>query len=210
MKKLPALLTIALSFGLTGCPGLKVPLHAPPQYEEGRPSDPFFEKLARRTSEMAPEGDIPSDPEQALLAAHEYLEERGIRVVPKAEGFERWDNFTTTFPRKILVAKDWEEKSVAQRAEILHHEIVHVREYDVHTPLQMGTLYLVAEGRWALEVQAYRESFRVQRLFGVPEDEIRDRMEVVAEALYREYELGSMPHDYAVGMAVGIWMRDSP
>jgi hypothetical protein len=31
-----------------------------------------------------------------------------------------------------------------------------------------------------------------------------------AESLYKDYELGAMPHDYAVKKAVEIWMRDVP
>jgi hypothetical protein len=210
MKKLLAPALVFSLVVLGGCPNFKLPLHPPPTYaEDGTPSDLFFEGLAGRTDEMAPDGEIPTDPAEALRVAHEYIESRGIKIIPKAEGVETWEKFTTTFPRKIFVAKDWEQMSVDAQAEILWHEIVHVREYDKHTPLEMGTMYIVAEGRWALEVQAYRESFRVQRLFGAPEATIQERMAARAESLYTGYELGTMPHDYAVKKAIEIWMQDS-
>lgn len=207
MKRLLAPLAV---LSLTGCPNLKIPLHPPPQYgEDGRPTDLFFEQLAERTEELAPEGEIPSDPAKALAAAHEYIASRGIRILPKAEGIEQWEKFTTTFPRKIFVAKDWDQMPVEVQAEVLWHEIVHVREYDKHTPLTMGTMYIVSEGRWALEVQAYRESFRVQRIFGVPEATIRERMRPRAESLYESYELYAMPREYAIEKTIEVWMRDS-
>ena len=210
MKKV---LTSALACSLlvlAGCPGLAVKVHTPPQYVEGVPADTFYENLAQETSEMAPEGVIPPDPHEAYLLAMQAIVDNGIEIVPKADGGpEQWTRFTTTFPTKIFVAANWEEKSEDVKAEILWHEIVHVREYDRHTPLMMALMYAVAEGRWALEVQAYRESFRVQRLFGVPEERIRARMGLRAESLYESYELGTMPHDYAIDKAVEIWMLDS-
>jgi hypothetical protein len=137
------------------------------------------------------------------------IEDNGIRILPKAEGIEQWEKFTTTFPTKIFVAKNWDEMDEASQAVILWHEIVHVREYDAHTPLKMGLMYLVAEGRWALEVQAYRESYRVRRLFGATEEEIRKHMRPRAESLYTSYELGAMPKEYAIEKAIEIWMIDS-
>lgn len=210
MRKLIAPLTACLF--LTGCPALSsVKVHAPPQYEDGVPTDTFYEDLALRTSEMAPEGHIPSDPHEAWLLAMQEIEDNGIEIVPKAEGeFEQWTKFTTTFPSKIFTATHWDQMDEATQAVILWHEIVHLREYDEHTPLLMGLMYFTAEGRWALEVQAYRESFRVKRLFGVAEEQIRKEMRPRAERLYESYELGTMPREYAVEKAVEIWMLDSP
>ncbi len=195
---------------LSGCKSLAGQVHGPPQYSEDNvPSDLYYENLAKETSEMAAEDVIPSDPHEAFLLAQQEIADAGIEIVPKAEGIEQWEKFTTTFPTKIFVSKGWDEKSEAFQAEILWHELVHVREYDKHTPLLMGLMYVTAEGRWALEVQAYRESFRVQRIFGVPEDKIQAAMEPRAESLYTGYELGTMPHDYAISKAVEIWMLDS-
>jgi hypothetical protein len=203
---------LACSFLMLGsCRSLgSIKVHGPPQYsEEGVPSDLYYEELAAETQDMAPPDLIPADPEEALRVAEQQIADHGIEIVPKAEGIEQWEKFTTTFPTKIFVSKGWEEKSVASKAEILWHELVHVREYDRHTPLLMGLMYVTSEGRWALEVQAYRESYRVQRLFGVSEEDIRRQMEPRAVALYESYELGTMPRDYAVGKAVEIWMLDS-
>jgi hypothetical protein len=208
MRKLLAPLAACLL--LSGCPGTSVRVHAPPQYADGVPSDTYYEKLAMRTSEMAPEGAIPSDPHEAWLVAMQEIEDHGIEILPKASGIEQWQKFTTTFPTKIYVSVDWDEKSEDVQAEILWHELVHVREYDEHGELLMGLMYITAEGRWALEVQAYRESFRVARTFGVPEERIRDRMHPRAESLYESYELGLMPREYAVEKAIEIWMLDSP
>lgn len=205
-------LTVAVALLVTGCPhGLSLEVVGPPAYDEkGVPSNSFYEDLARRTSELAAEDEIPSDIHEAWLVAKQQIDDNGIRIIQKVGRIEQWNKFTTTFPTKIYVAKNWDDMSEAWQAIILWHELVHVREYDIHTALKMGTMYIVAEGRWALEVQAYRESFRVMRKFGMPEKDIRDRMLPRAEALYEGYELGAMPHDYAISKAVEIWMLDSP
>lgn len=206
---LSVLLSSAL-FSITGCKSLGVRVHAPPTYADGVPSDTYYEKLAAETTDMSAEGQIPSDPHEAYLLAKQEIDDNGIEILPKAEGVEQWDRFTTTFPTKIFVAKGWDEYTEDRKAVILWHELVHVREYDRHTPLLMGLMYVTAEGRWALEVQAYRESFRVERLFGVPEDRIRENMQATAENLYEGYELGTMPREYAIGKAIEIWMLDAP
>jgi len=211
MRTLLVSLLTCLLIALGGCRGVAVKVHAPPQYSEaGVPSDLYYEKLAHETADLSAEGEIPSDPHEAFLLAQQQIKDHGIDLVPKAEGVKEWEQFTTTFPTKIFVATDWDEKSEAAKAEILWHELVHVRQYDRHTPLLMGLMYVMSEGRWALEVEAYRESFRVQRIFGVPEDKIRAQMKPRAEKLYKEYEFGTMPRDYAVNKAVEIWMLDSP
>jgi hypothetical protein len=210
MRNRTAPLLALLALTLAGCPGPVVKVHAPPQYADGVPDDLFYENLALRTQEMAPEGFIPSDPEEAYRLALQELESRGIKIVPKADGFEAWSKFNTTFPTTIYVSNTWDEKTNALKGATLWHELVHVREYDYHTPLQMALMYATSEGRWALEVQAYRESFRVRRIFGVPEEEIREAMRPRAEFLYEEYELGTMPREYAVEKAIEIWMLDSP
>jgi len=212
MRTVLTSLALGLTLFATGCPhGPPIDIVGPPAYDEsGVPSTPFYEELANRTSEMAAEGVIPSDPHEAYVLAMQEIEDNGIRILPKAEGIEQWEKFTTTFPTKIFVAKDWDEMSEATQAEILWHEIVHVREYDAHTPLKMGLMYVVAEGRWALEVQAYRESYRVKRLFGASEETIRGFMRPRAESLYTSYELGAMPKEYAIEKAIEIWMLDSP
>lgn len=208
MRKLLAPSAVCLL--MTGCPALSsVKVHAPPEYVDGAPSDPFYEDLARRTSEMAAEGAIPSDPHEAYLVAMQEIEDNGIEILPKADGFEQWGRFTTTFPTKIYVSANWNEKSEWAKAATLWHELVHVREYDEHGELLMGLMYGTAEGRWALEVQAYRESFRARRVFGESEESIRAAMRPRAEKLYDNYELGAMPRGYALDKAVEIWMLDS-
>lgn len=194
---------------VTGCPRGATEVPELPMYIEGLPTTRYFENLAYETSEMAPEGAIPRDPEEALAEAQRLIKERHIRVLPKAEGHEGWGKFTTTFPRKIYVATYYEDLGPKFKASTMWHELVHVRQYDRHTPKYMGMLYLTAEGRWALEVQAYRETFRAMRLFGVPEKAIQEQMVPTAEMLYEYYELGSMPRDYAITKAVEIWMTDS-
>jgi hypothetical protein len=210
-KLLTSILPVLLLLVMGGCRTLSsVRVHAPPQYEDGVPSDLHYEKLAVRTQEMAPDGFIPSDPHEAYELALAEIAKQDVQVLPKAEaGFEQWDRFTTAYPSVILVAPDWDERSEVSKAATLWHELVHLREYDEYGELLMGLMYLTAEGRWAMEVQAYRETFRVYRIFGEPEENIREAMRSRAEALYDGYQLALMPREYAIEKAVEIWMLDS-
>jgi len=213
MKKL-LLLPLLL---LTACPGFyEAP--RPPTWDGDtcQPSEPYYLDLAKGTEYLARKGEIPDDPEMALELVKTAISEKGVEIVPKAEGLEAWEKFTTTFPDKIYVSKDFDSSGVPAQASILWHEMVHLREYEDLKPKKFFQHYLFAEGRWALEVQAYRETFRVKRLWGVDEDVIQAQMVRTAESLYEGYELGQvaengtgMPHQCAVDVAVQIWMLDA-
>lgn len=214
MKKLLPFLALLL---LVGCPGFyEAP--RPPTWDGDscQPSDAYYLDLAKGTQYLSVEGEIPDDPGMALEKVRMALDEKDIEIVPKAEGLEQWEKFTTTFPDTIYISKTFPDSSTASQAGILWHEFVHVREYEDLGAKKFFQHYLYAEGRWALEVQAYRESFRVQRLWGVPEDRITFNMENTAEKLYVGYELGQasdsgpgIPKQCATGLAIQIWMLDA-
>jgi len=205
-----------MAFVLSGCKPPPVNVPAVPRYEEGVPTSSGYDDLALRTSEMSSPGEVPSDPQEAYDAALAELERRGVRIIPKAPDggagdlIDDWSTFTTAFPTVILVTVRWDEYTVRRKAEILWHEIVHLRQYEEFGPIKMGLLYAVPEGRWAIEVQAYRESYRMRRQFGDSEETLRKHMNPRAEGLYRRYLLDSMPREYAINRAIEIWMLDSP
>lgn len=208
---------IACSLFATGCPGF-VPddVPRPPTYDDScAASDQFYYELAAETRDMSEDGAISSDPSVALAAAEAELDERGVDVQAKADGFEDWGRFTTTFPSTVYVSTKYADLDDGGKAATLWHELVHVREYDRHTPKKFFFIYSYAEGRWALEVQAYRESFRAWRSFGEPEESIRERMILMAEKLFEDYQIGDdgtgvgMPRQCAVSRAVEIWTQDS-
>jgi hypothetical protein len=214
MKKLFPLSLLLLA----GCPGFKYDAPRPPTWDdECKASEPYYMDMARGTQFLAEEGDIPSDPEEALAAAHKYLADRDVDIEYKADGIEDWSKFNTTFPKTVYVTKNFDDRQIEIQVVILWHEIVHLREYEQMSPKTFYEHYLFAEGRWALEVQAYREGFRVMRLLGLSESRIRSQMSDQAESLYVGYELGQVgengpgiPKQCAVGGAVDIWLTDAP
>ena len=209
--------TVACSLlAAAGCPGLAKEAPRPPTYDdECNASHQFYYELAAETQDMAASGVIPVDPVEALKVAEQEIADNGIDIQPKAEGIEDWEKFNTTFPDTIYTSKTYPDMSDAGKAGILWHELVHVREYDRHGVELFFTIYAFAEGRWALEVQAYRESFRVRRLWGEDEARIQEAMILTAESLYDGYSLGNeetnlgMPRSCALSKAVETWMLDS-
>jgi hypothetical protein len=108
----------------------------------------------------------------------------------------------------ILLAPDWEERSVKSRAATMWHEIVHKRQWDDLGRDVMTVRYAVAEGRWSLEVEAYRETFRILRLFGATEEELEPLYKRRVDSLWDSYYLGSMP-DCMKARTIEIWKRDA-
>lgn len=201
---------IFLCLSLAGCPAFTSGVPRPPSYdEECQPTDPFYFELAATTEDMAKPGEIPEDPVEAYNKAKEILDSRGVQIIPKAEGIEDWSRFNTTFPESVYVSKRYPTYDEAKKAAILWHEIVHLREYDRHGVAKFFTIYAFAEGRWALEVQAYRESFRIKRMWGEDEESIQAAMQPRIELIYEGYKLDQMPKQCAVQAAVEIWKRDA-
>jgi hypothetical protein len=202
--------SLLISFGLIGCTGVAEGVPRPPSWDtQCTPSEAFYLELASRTTELSQPGEISSDPLEALEQANLFFEAHGVDIRPKALGIEEWSKFTTTFPDTIYVDKDLQgEVSDALRAQIYWHEAVHVRQYEEFGPKRMAILYSFPEGRWALEIQAYRESFRILHLFGVSRDQILDSMPSRAEQLYDNYFLDPMPRECAGSKALEIWNID--
>ena len=181
----------------------------PPTWgDQCQPSDPYYLELAQGTQFLSKKGEVSSDPKEALDSALEYIEGKGVDLEYKADGIEAWSRFNTTFPKTIYLVKDFESRPLRNRAEVLWHEVVHLRQYEKMTPSTFYQHYVFAEGRWALEVQAYRESFRVMRILGYDEAAIQTLMRSRAESLYDGYELVQMPRECAVGAAIEIWNAD--
>ena len=199
---LGACLVVGCRFGATVQP--------PPIYDgECRPSPAYWEEYARETLDLAPEGFIPSDPDEAYAKALDEAERLGLRLVDKnAIGAAQWDGFTTTFPDTILLAANWDDKSTAHKAEILWHELVHKRAWDRLGREVFIARYTVAAGRWGLEVQAYRESFRVQKLFGLTDEQVQRNIVSRADRLYSSYTLGGSMPECTKQTSIEIWNLD--
>lgn len=211
-------LLLLLPLFLVACPGFTYDAPRPPTWDdECKMSEPYYMDLAMGTQFLAKEGVIPSDPEEALAAAKKYIADKDVDIEYKADGIEDWSKFNTTFPTVIYVTKDFDSYQIEIQAVILWHEVDHLREYEEMGPKVFFQHYAFAEGRWALEVQAYRDGFRVMRLLGMSESNIRARMTTQAESLFVGYELGQvnengpgMPKKCAVDVAIDIWTTDSP
>lgn len=196
--------------GLASCKSFAAKVQPPPVYnEECKPTPAYWEGYARETADLAPEGYIPENPDEAYQKALDEVDRLGLRLVGKNEGVHaQWDGFSTTFPDTILLAADWDDKSIQSKAEILWHELVHKRQWDRLGREVFIARYSVAAGRWGLEVPAYRESFRVEKLFGVPEDKIRENMERRAESLFVSYALGGSMPECTKQTSVEIWSTE--
>jgi hypothetical protein len=194
---------------LAGCKDFLAKIPVPPTYDDNCvANDPTFEKLARMTKDMSGRGEIPTDPQEAYDKALGIVEAKGIKIVPKENRKSEFSNFTTTFPTAIFVAGDWDKFPIKTKAETMWHEVVHVNQWD-RLGIEVFVInYAVTEGRWALEVPAYRESLRVWKTFGLPNKELIKMAQRRAEDLYEGYMLHSMPKKCMFEKTLDIWLSD--
>lgn len=202
---------VVFFFGGTGCTFAKKNLPLPPVYNQAcEPSDPVYLDWAMDTTDLAEPGEIPSDPQEALDKALRIVEEKGIGIVEKeVTGQDKLDRFTTTMPRYIYVKPGFWDQEIWIQAATMWHEIVHIRQWQRLGRAVMGARWTVyAEGRWSLETVAYRESFRVYKLFGRSDAWIRDFAPKRAERFYETYALSGMPKECMVQITSEIWTMD--
>lgn len=205
------IVAVAFFFGGTACTFAKKNLPMPPVYDQAcQPSDPVYLNWALETDDLAEPGEIPSDPQEALDKALRIVKEKGIKIVEKeVTGQDKLDRFTTTMPRTIYVKPGFFDQEIADQAATMWHELVHVRQWQRIGRAVMGARWTVyAEGRWSLETVAYRESFRIYKLFGRSDAWIRDFAPKRAESFYESYALSGMPKECMVKITSEIWTMD--
>ena len=100
---------------------------------------------------------IPEDPEDSLALAKALLKKAGYKFCRRKGTFEHGRKFTMTLRRRIALSANWDKYSTAKQAEILWHELVHVRQRKRWGHEKFLRRYITAEGRWLIEVPAYRE-----------------------------------------------------
>ncbi len=208
MRSFVCLMLVAL---LSACTPLKQYTGSTRFDEQCRTEDPSALELAQSTADMAPEGHLPSDPTASRDKALDILESKGIRIVkkPKLEGhWGLWSRMTTTLPDVIFVGSEWDSYPVVIQAEVLWHELVHVRQWERFGSSKFAFMYAIDESRWALEVVAYRESFRVLKTMGVLSKVLEAQMESRMESLYTKYFLAVIPKQCFEDLTSKVWEKE--
>jgi hypothetical protein len=102
-----------------------------------------------------------------LDAWHQRALDRLLRIVSFGQATRYATRYVTTIGRAIYVPEDWASRPAHVRAEILRHELVHVRQFARWGIVPMSLAYLLfplpvglAWCRAALEKEAYAESLR--------------------------------------------------
>ena len=213
-KYLLIIASLVVQIGCKTAQTRAIPL--PPLYDNDcGTSHTHYAELAFDTQDLAPEGSISSDPQEALDAALKWIEDwelangSKIEIVQKSKlGIEQFDRFTTTLPTRIYVKDRFFDGPIRYQAEVLWHEIVHVRQWTRLGTALMAELWLSPHGRMALETVAYRESARMRILFGETPESIVRYSEGRAKSLYEGYALQTIPWDCYRPQVVNVLTAD--
>jgi len=131
-------------------------------------------------------------PTQLFDYAMSKVNEAGVKLVHKTplNPKSRLASFTTTYFREIRLGVNYNDRPTASKASLLMHELVHVRQWREYGPVNFATNYVLVPGfRWAVEVQAYRESIRAQRTMRTSTHDATMYAHEVAFSLYNNYML---------------------
>lgn len=135
------------------------------------------------------------DPDGLLAYCISFAKRHGVRIVEKRPSRLKLSKMTTTYYREIRVAvgfwgRGW---SVARRAVVMAHEILHVLQWRFYGRVTFAMSYVgSARFRWAIEMQAYRFGVLVKRMLGYAERSIQDSIRHRASAMRKPYALGGL------------------
>jgi hypothetical protein len=142
-----------------------------------------------------------------------WAKDNGFAIKQKSSHFGgRLSKMSTTYYKEIRVGARWTEFSVPKRAAVLKHEIVHARQWRHYGQGSFATKYIFsARFRWAVEVQAYRESIRVYRTLGAVEKWLREYVkDLVPNSLWKNYALKTLRKDDVYDEARRILSKEIP
>lgn len=210
-----------VALAIAGC-GTFIPPIAP-EYDvdtcEMNPTD--YRVMAEDTTDIDAVGKIPDDPAAALAYCTKLITSRGWVLVEKPtpkDYVEDEDstepNFTTTGPNElpvVMLGVGFKQRKVADQARTMCHEAVHTFQYQRMGTAKMTALYIIPEGRFAIELPAYRVTFRMW-LVQNPKATLEQREKKAADIivnLHTKYGLSPMPQRCAVANGVAILMLEN-
>ncbi len=119
---------------------------------------------------------------------HLVIDGFGMRIEKKTSRANVMSKFTTTYYKEMRLGIDFDELDEPIQAVVMAHELVHVYQWRHYGRAKFGPKYVMSgRFRWAMEMQAYRESVRWRKLMNDSklDQYCKDRWEV----LWREYFL---------------------
>jgi len=153
---------------------------------------------------------IPEDPDDSLALTKALLKKAGYKFCRRKGTFEHGRKFTMTLRRRIALSANWDKYSTAKQAEILWHELVHVRQRKSWGHAKFLRRYVTAEGRWLIEVPAYRESIRAKKaLEDYDSGKVKKYIEFKVGSLWKNYKLGRLHKDQYEKETEEIWMKEA-
>jgi hypothetical protein len=194
-------------FWLFSCDG--APPLAPTYDDSCTPSHTYYLKIARSDEDLIPKDKLPSKADESLALAVSYLDENGISMIEKDDTFPNKD-MSMALPTVIVLAQDFWSRPVYAQATTLWHEIAHIHQWKRFGKPKMSLLVIKAEGRWAIETVAYRQSIRSYAALGYSRDSILKYADSTFEMLYDRYDLSSIPKHCAYKNTMDVWMKEIP
>ena len=165
---------------------------------------------AAKSTRYLYDGEIPNDPQEAYDKAVKLLKKNGYRLKDKPGITKNGMNFTTTLSRTIWLAGNWEDRSLESKAKILWHELVHTRQRKAWGFTKFAWRYKSAEGRWRMEVPAYRESIRAMKAIGKGANDkaIKGWIERRMKNMRSGYKLGKLSKSQYEKETKAIWSKE--
>lgn len=115
-------------------------------------------EIARGASTRYLDTGIPDDPEESLAEVTRRIKEAGWGFYTRKDTYNG-RKYSITLRRRIGLSANWKSYSTIQKASILWHELVHIRQRQAMGHSRFVSRWLLSPfGRWSLETPAYRQS----------------------------------------------------
>lgn len=140
---------------------------------------------------MLPSRVKPAESEIELKEVTQELESLGYSFQIKQGD----DPMTTTLYDVILLASDWESRSVARKVRVLRHELVHAKQWRKYGVVGFAKIYAVEAERWALEMHGHRQTVRDMCDMNLKEEQVMEKIDRTAERFSESYKVIAIPFE---------------
>lgn len=159
---------------------------------DDRYQDPFIATLAQqRWREM-----MTADPDDLIERFKREAALLGVGFESKPDAGTKLSRMSTTYYATIRLGTNFEGKDAKNQAITLGHELLHARQWRGFGRSKFRTRYMFwPRWRWAIEMQAYRESIRIMLALGYTRDDCERYAISRVSSMLSSYGLGSLRRD---------------
>jgi hypothetical protein len=162
-------------------------------------------ELARGRDLRYIDTEIPENPAESLAEAIRRIEKAGWGFKTRDDTYNG-RKYSITWRNRVALSANWDKYTTIQKASILWHELVHIRQRQHLGHSRFVSRWLLSPfGRWSLETPAYRQSLSAYEVMSRGKFHGTDYADEKVVSMRKDYILGRIDKDQYVRETTAIF-----